>query len=207
MGGGGGKGGSGAADAARAEEMRRQAAIREGTEKVNSLFDGQFNDDFYGQRRQAYLGYATPQLEDQYADAVKQLTFALDRTGTADSSIRAAKMGDLQKLYDTNKRAVSDTALNYENDARNNVEQARSSLISQLNATADVGGTVNAANSRAAALSAQQGYSPLGQMFSAFTNALGTQAANERTAALTGGQSYYNTGLFGPKKNAVQVTQ
>jgi hypothetical protein len=202
----GGGGGSGAADAARAEEQARQARIREGTQKVNELFDGQFNDNFYGQRRQGYLDYATPQLEDQYQQALKELTFALDRAGTSDSSIRAARMGELQKLYDTNTRAVSDTGLNYENDARNNVEQARSNLISQLNATADVSGTVNSANSRAAALSAQQGYSPLGQMFSAFTNALGVQAANERTAALTGGKSFYNTGLFTPSQNAVQVT-
>ncbi|MBI2240290.1 MAG: hypothetical protein HYU59_05740 [Magnetospirillum gryphiswaldense] len=207
MGGGGGKGGSGAADAARAEEQARQARIREGTQKVNELFDGQFTDDFYGQRRQGYLDYATPQLEDQYQQALKELTYSLDRAGTSDSSIRAARMGELQKLYDTNTRYVSDTGLNHENDARNNVEQARSNLISQLNATADVSGAVNSANSRAAALSAQQGYSPLGQLFSAFTNTLGTQAAYERSAAIGGAKPYINTGLFAPSQNAVTVTQ
>lgn len=202
---GGGGGGNAAADAARAEEQARQARIREGTHQVNTLFDQQFTDRFYDRRRQGYLDYATPQVQDQYQQALKELTFALDRAGTSDSSIRATRMGELQKLYDTNIRAVADTALNYENTARNNVEQTRSSLISQLNATADLAGAVNAANNRAAALSAQQGYSPLGQMFGAFTNALGVQAANERTAALTGGKSFYNTGLFTPSQNAVQV--
>lgn len=98
------------------------------------------------------------------------------------------------------------TGINYENDARNNVEQARSGLISQLNATADVASTVNAASSRAAALSAPQGYSPLGQMFGAFTNVLDTQRRYETTAALTGTEPYYNTGLFTPRKDAIRNT-
>lgn len=204
--GGGGKGGGGAADAARAEEAARQANIRAGTDKINNIFDNQFTDDFYSQRQQAYLNYATPQLTDQYDKARQALTYALDRAGTADSSIRATREADLQKLYDTNTRSLADTALNYANDARNNVESARSSLISQLNATADQTGAINSATSRAAALSAPQGYSPLGQMFSAFTSALGQQAANEQTAAITGQPSYYNTGLFSSNKSAVKTT-
>lgn len=204
--GGGGKGGSGAADAARAEEAARQASIREGTNKINTLFDSQFTDDFYNRRQQAYLDYATPQLQDQFDKARQALTYALDRAGTADSSIRASREAELQKLYDTNTRSLADTALNYGNEARNNVESARSSLISQLNASADQNGAINSATARAAALSAPQGYSPLGQMFSAFTSALGQQAANEQIASLTGTPSYYNTGLFSAKKNAVTTT-
>lgn len=204
--GGGGKGGSGAADAARAEEAARQARIREGTAGINSTFDSQFNDDFYGKRRQAYLDYANPQLSQQYDDARKALTYALDRSGTSDSSIRAAREAELQRTYDNNVRSLSDTALNYENDARNNVESARASLIQQLNASADQSAAVQGATNRAAALSAPVGYSPLGQMFSSFTNALGQQAQNEQTAGLTGTSSYYNTGLFGPSKKSVSVT-
>lgn len=204
--GGGGKGGGGAADAARAEEARRQAAIRDGTAQIDNIFGQQFNDGFYQGRRQSYLNYAKPQLEQQYGDALKELTFALDRAGTTNSSIRAEKMGDLQRLYDTNTRSVSDTALNFENEARNNVERARGDLISQLNASADVSSAVTGANNRAAALSAPPGYSPLGQLFAAFTGGLGAQAQAERTAALTGAKPRYNTGLFAPSSSAVVVS-
>lgn len=203
MGKGGKGGGSSAADAARAEEAARQARVRDGTNQINSIFDGQFNDEFYNGRQQSYLDYATPQFEQQHADAQKQLAYWLDRQGITDSSIRAGKEADLRKLYDTNKRYVADTALNYSNDARNNVEQSRSNLISQLNATSDVSGAVTSANNRAAALTAQTGYSPLGQLFATFTNALSNQAQQEQTAALTGSPSYYNTGLFGPRKDSV----
>lgn len=202
----GGKGGSGAADAARAEEAARQERIRAGTQGINSTFDSQFNDDFYEERRQSYLDYATPQLQQQYDDARKELTYALDRAGTTDSSIRAEREAELQRAYDTNTRALSDTALNYENDARNDVESARASLIQQLNASADQDAAIQNATSRASALSAPVGYSPIGPMFSSFTSALGQQAQNEQTAGLTGTSSYYNTGLFGPNKKSVSVT-
>lgn len=199
------KGGDGGAGQARADEQARQEKIRSGTEQINSLFDGQFNDDFYGARKQSYLDYAMPQLKDQYDDATKQLIFSLDRAGLTDSSMRAEKLSELQKLYDTNTRAVADTGLNYENNARNNVESARSGLISQLNSTADVAGAINSANSRAAALSASDSYSPLGQLFATFTSALGSKMAADRTAALTGG-STGSTNLFGTNNSAVKTS-
>src|SRR6478736_3044441 len=54
---------------------------------------GGFGDDFFNDRREAYMNYATPQLEDQYGDAQKQLTFALARGGLLDSSVRGEKAG------------------------------------------------------------------------------------------------------------------
>lgn len=205
--GGGGKGGGGsdAAAQARAEEAARQQNIRNGTASINNTFS-QFNDDFYNNRAQSYLDYANPQLQDQYNNAQKDLTFWLDRNGLTNSSVRAQKEAELQKLYDTNQRSVSDQALSYENDAKNNVESARSNLISTLSATGDAAGAANSALSRASALSAPQAYSPLGQLFSTFTGALGQQAQAEQNAGLFGTQSNFNTGLFGPNKNAAQVT-
>lgn len=196
---GGGKGGGGAADAARADEQARQGRVREGTKRIDEIFAGQFNDPFYQQRRQNYLDYATPQLNDQYQDAEKKLVFDLARNGTLQSSIRGARMSELQKLYDTNKQQIGDQALSYENQARNSIEGARSNLVTTLNSTGDAEGAASSALSRAQVLSAPDTYSPLTDLFGKFTGALGTQAAQERAAALSGG-SYkpaYNTGLFG----------
>lgn len=286
--GGGGKGGDGGAAAARTDEQARQQRIREGTERINSIFNGTFrggtlatafdpnasyynadgsaytvptrlvtetvpadyspvsssskpgtsfgrrepdyaavqqaiargqlysslnpvrrgfDDDFYAGRRQAYLDYATPQLDEQHQKALRELTFSLDRSGLGNSSVRGQKLGELQTAYDTGRRAVSDTALNYENSARNSVESARSNLIGMLNATSDTQGAVNSALNQATILSAPEGYSPLGQMFGTFLSALGQQATNERTAALLGTKPYYNTGLFTPSSSSVKVTR
>lgn len=199
------KDGGNEAAQARADEAARQTKIREGTANVNSIFDSNFNDDFFNKRRDAYLSYATPQLEDQYGDANKQLTFSLARSGLLDSSVRGEKLGDLQKLYDTQKQAVADKALGYETGARNSVEDARGNLISTLNATGDAEGAAKGALARSAALSQPDAYSPLGQLFTDFTNGLGIQAAQERAAAASGGayKPAYNTGLF---SNAGRVT-
>jgi hypothetical protein len=204
--GGIGKSGDGGAAQARADEMARQARIREGTDKVNTMFDSQFTPEFYAGRRQAYLDYATPQLEDQYDKTLKNLTYALDRAGTTDSSIRAQKLADLQKLYDTNKRQVADTSLSQENSAKSNMEASRNSLINQLVATANVENAVNQATNQAKMLTAPEPYQPLAQLFSQFATTVGTQADAERNAYYAGQKPYYDTGLFKPRSSSVSIT-
>jgi hypothetical protein len=199
------KSGGNEAAQARADEQARQQRIREGTEKVNTTLDSQFNDGFFGKRQQNYLDYSTPQLEDQHDKASKELTFSLARSGNLDSSVRGDKLGELQKLFDTNKQQIADKALEYKTQAQTSVEDARANLISTLNATGDAEGAASSALARSSALSAPDTYSPLGQLFTDFTAGLGTQAAQERAAAASGG-SYkptYNTGLFG---NSGRVT-
>lgn len=204
---GGSNAGARAAEEARAAEQARQGAIRAGTQRVNNIFDGQFNDQFFDGRRQAFIDYARPQVEDQFGDAQEQLTFALARGGNLNSSTRADKSADLQKRFDIANQEIADKGLSHANEARNSVEGARSDLISMLNATGDAEGAANSAISRASTLSQPTGFSPVSQLFGDFTAGLGQQAALERAAAFSGGQVQprYNTGLFGPNRNAVSV--
>lgn len=201
-----GKNGGNEAEAARNDEIARQARVRQGTTAINNTFDSQFNDSAFANRRKAFLDYASPQLEDQYGKAQKQLTFALARNGTLDSSVRGQKTGELQKQYDLNKQQVADQAIASETDTRNAVEDARSNLIMSLNASGDATGAANASLARASALSKPAAYSPLADLFGNFTQTLGTQAALERANYYSGGQTgaRYSTGLFTPK-NAVSV--
>ena len=196
--------GGGEAAKARADEQARQQRIRKGTERVNSIF-GQFDDGFFDKQRDAYVNYATPQLDDQRADANKELIFAMDRGGQLDGSARATLAGELQKKYDLQRQKIQDDGLNFGTQARNNVEDARSGLISTLNATGDAQGAANSALTRAAALSQPAAYSPLANMFADFTGALGTQAAAERAYAYGGPSPTYTTGWFGPKAGSVAV--
>lgn len=202
----GGKSGGGEAAQARADEEARQARIRAGTTNINSTFDSQFTDDYYKQRRNAYTNYATPQLEDQYADAQKQLTYALARGGLLDSSIRGSKLGELQQQYALQNQDIADKALASETDARNAVEDSRANLISTLNATGDAEQAASTAISRASALSQPAAYSPLASLFADFTDALGTQAALSKANSYAGsgtGATNYTTGLFS-NRNSVR---
>jgi len=203
----GGKSGGNEARLAREEEQKRQEKIRQGTSRVNEIFDGQFDDNFFAGRRKAFLDYASPQLNDQYGDASKELTFSLARNGTLDSSVRGQKAGQLQKLFDLNKQQIADQALANEGGSRNAIEDARSNLIATLNATGDAQGAANSALARSSALSQPAAYSPLSNLFADFTSGLGTQAALERANYYSGGQTgvRYQTGLFAPKTGSVQV--
>ena len=206
-----GKSSSREADMARADEQARQAQIRDGTQRVGAIFDDQFDDNFFEQRKKAFLDFATPQLEDQYGDAQKQLTYALARGGNLNSSVRGEKSAELQKQFDLNKQQIADKALTTSTDSRNAVEDARSNLIATLSATGDAQGAANSAITRASVLSQPGSFSPLSGLFNDFTSTLGQQAALERADSLfgrgTGGAPIgrYNTGLFGPTKTAVQV--
>lgn len=168
---------------------------------------GGFTDAFYDKQAKAYSDFATPQLEDQLADARKQLTFSLTRSGLLDSSTRADKEAELEKLAGTARQGIADTARSTANSTRTAVEGARADLINQLTSTGDVEGTVNSALSRATALSQPTQFSPLGSMFANFTSALGTQAAAERAQYYSNGavKAPFNTGLFAPS-SSVKVT-
>lgn len=164
----GGGGGDGGAKEARRREEERQARIRSGTDLINQQF-GRYDDGFYDQRREAYMDYAQPQLQRQFSDVYTQLISALSRGGILQSSVGARKIGDLQRQYDLQKQGVVDTGLDYANQARRSVEDTRSSLIMDLQASADPAAAQQAALQRAQTLSAMPRFSPLGDLFSNVT--------------------------------------
>ncbi|MGO3933454.1 hypothetical protein [Rhodopseudomonas pseudopalustris] len=242
---GGGDNSAQIAAQARQDEQARQAKIRDGTARINSMFDGTpyapiaapapqmsigdakafvatggaaggptpaapaapfdnggfggFTDDFYNGRRDAYLKYALPQLDQQAGEARKQLTFSLARSNLLDSSTRAEKEAEFQRTFDAARQGVHDNANAAANETRSNVESARADLIKMLTASGDTEGAVNSALSRAQSLSQPTPFSPLSSVFANFTSALGAQAAAERAQAYSGGvvKAPFNTGLFG----------
>lgn len=205
MGGGGKNAASKAAKTARADEVARQERIRSGTTSINDTF-GQFDDNFYNGLRQSFVDFARPQLDEQYGKARDQLTFALARSGTLDSSMRGERAAELQKANDLNLQDITGQARQYENDTRTNVEKARADLIAMLQATGDDQGAANAALSRAQILTSPPSYSPLGQLFQDGTSMLSQQAALEKSYALgLGAKPRFNTGLFGAGNNSVRV--
>ncbi|MFG1193378.1 hypothetical protein [Xanthobacter flavus] len=198
------KKGGNEAEMARMEELARQRKIRQGTTSINSTFDGQFTPQFYDDRLKAFLNYATPQLDSQHADAQKELTFSLARSGLLNSSSRGDLASELAKKYAIQKQSVADQALSYKNTAKTNVEDARANLISTLNATGDATQATNDAITRASVLSQPQAYSPLTDLFADFTSAIGKQAAAERAFTMGGGpRPTYGTILTAPPISAV----
>lgn len=197
--------------AANMGRARAEAAWRKAIK--NGLFTGVeqkqgMGPEFFDGIQQGFVDFARPQVDEQVGKAREQLTYALARNGTLDSTIRTEQNADLQREYDRELQNVTDQARKFRADTQNSVEQARADLIANLNATGDATGATNAALSRAQILSTPPSYSPIGDLFTSFTGGLAQQAALERAEALTGGRirPRYNTGLFGVGGGAVKTT-
>lgn len=193
-----GGGGSSAPSGPTAAELeaQRQARINQGMGQVNNTF-GQFNDDYYGGIRNAYMDYVQPDFNKQYEDAQRQLALALARQGVSSSSIAADRQSNLQDMYNKNQLQLQQQADGYVNDRRSAVEQARGAVVSQLNASGNAGQAGQQAIAQASSLQALPEFSPLGSLFGAATDGLRYQMAAEQN-----GVARRDTGLFGGAPSA-----
>lgn len=175
-----------------AETARRAAAVKEGMAGIDANFAA-FDDGFYRRRQKDYEAWATPQADDQYKKALEQLTFALSRNGTINSSIGADEIGKLDLQRKGARRGIVDAARAAADSARSDVAAARGELVNQLNTTYDPTATLTSAQSRMQLLNSQPAYASLGDLFT-LPAALGANAiTNER---LNGGYSGSGAKLF-----------
>ena len=184
-----------------------ETALASGLYTSRNQTTGQFGEDFFDQRQQSYLDYATPQINNQYSDAQKELTYALARSGKLASSSRADLASELQRQFDLQTQKAADDALNYRTQAQTSVEDARANLITTLNATGDADQAASSALARAQALSQPAAYSPLTDLFSSYVDALGSYTAAERARAYGWGGNATNSSptYYGSNSGSVSV--
>lgn len=176
----------------RADEVAREGRVRSGMGSIDQIFSA-FNDDFYDRRAGAYRDYAMPEVEHQAQDARRKLIFALSRAGNLDSSSAISRDQELQRTEDRAKIDVANEGMNVANRTRADVEQTRSGVVSQLNATGDSSAASSAALREMQRLQMPQGFSPLGQLFGNFLQGVSAIGSNP-------GNGY--RGLFGAREPA-----
>ena len=149
-----------------------------------------FDDAFYNQRRQAYIDNYTPQLQDQFQKARDQMTFALARSGQTRSSVAADQVARLGEANAVQSATIANQAEGDVSKFRNSVEDQRANLVSQLQSSADPGGTANIALARTQSMAGEPvSYSPLGDVFSGLASGIGH--------FVQGAQSQYYMNKFG----------
>jgi hypothetical protein len=185
------------AEIARQQEAERQDRINAGRAKIDETF-GQFNEPFFDERQKSYTGYFMPQLDDQYHDTRRKAVLSLARTGNLNSGSGARQLGDLQEQYELNRGAIADKSLDFGNQARTSVENARQDLYTTNRASADPSGAAASALSRAGTLTTAPAFSPLGNVFADFINNISRGVKFERE-----GLRGLNTGLFPADKRSV----
>ncbi len=196
FGGGGGKEADRYAQEQRAAEQARQARIKTGVAELDRQFAG-FDDAFYNKQRDAYMRFAMPQVNQQYDDAFRGLTYALSRQGIKQSSEGARRFGNLSGDFDVARQGVVNQADQAVKGARRDIEGARSNLVADLYATGDPQAAASSAARQAIYLAQPLPVSPIGQLFTTALQGLGQyqQGYNDQQAYNQAQSSYgYNSG-------------
>ena len=195
-----GKGGGKSSDGGAAKrEAERQARITAGTNAVNNIF-GIGNDDAAQQRQAMYdttkedvRSYYTKQLEEDKANARRQLNFQKARQGTFGSSQANDIDTEFQKAYDTGLLDVANRADTAATNFKTSDEQSRLNLISKVvagldqgtaaqNAAATLQTNANAAKEAYASSRMANVFSDLLESYNQGQYIAGTQAAKQQQA-------------------------
>lgn len=167
---------------AKQAEKKRQRLITEGTQSIDHAFAG-FNPEFFGARESAYQNYAAPQLDDQYAEAKRQLAYALERKGLSASTAAADQQRKLGEQYAKYRTDIVNNGKSFAQKSQGDIENARSTLLSQLTATEDPAAVSAQALRLAQEKSAPPTFDPLG----AFVFNISQGLANQNAAQGYGG--------------------
>lgn len=183
----------------REAEAKRQATIQQGTQKVNDTFS-QFDDKYFDTRQKDYTDFYSPQLDQQYKKASDSLINSLG--GNINGSEGAKSIGELTKQYEMQKAKLAQDAINYGQDARLNLNNQRSQLISQLEGGGSIENAGALAQNYAASIARPSSFSPLANLFasSAAQTANAVNAGSNGYAPVDFG-IFNSTGVKNAQKN------
>lgn len=174
-------------------EHSRQNDIGLGKIGIDKAFT-KFGDQYYNGYKSDYSGYYDPQLDRQYKEAVGKTTAALADRGVLDSSVGANNFGDLARQNAEAKTNIANEGLDAANKLRGTVENAKSSLYSLNEASADPQAINAQAIGQATSLVAPPQYSPLGQVFASALNSVSAYQQAKQNAPTAQYKTPYATG-------------
>ncbi|GKT32077.1 hypothetical protein ADUPG1_006328, partial [Aduncisulcus paluster] len=150
-----------------------------------------FDQSYFDNVKSDYMDYYQPQLDKQFGTATDNLTFALARAGTLNSSIAGQKQADLTTRYTDNLASLLSQASGAADDARNKLNSEKSSMISLLNSTGNADMVGNEALARTQMLQNQRPtYNPIGDVFGGAAMGVGQYLQNQQNRSIAGGAYY-----------------
>jgi hypothetical protein len=173
------------AEIARQQAEEREAKITQGKQSIDSAF-GVFDPQYYQKYQDAYTANYNPQVDKQFTDARQAMKYNLARSHTLDSTPGQKSFGDLVTGYNDARRDIASKAVDATNQLKTNVEDQKSDLYAQNNASADPSLSSIQALSRAGSLASPASYSPLGDLFSGLVNTTGAYYAGKNQALPAG---------------------
>jgi hypothetical protein len=200
----GGGGGGASRDAERlaqkqANDIRSDADIkaeklRTGMANIDNAFAG-FDDNYFAKLAKDYTDYAMPQLQSQYDDTKKNITFALARKGNLASTTAGDQYGMLDRQNAFNKTDIEGKGADYAAQQRAAIQANKQDIVGQLNTTYDADAANNLALSMSKSLQVPKtNFNPLGQMFTNISAvaAQAKQASDSNPGGYNPGARTYN---------------
>ena len=198
-------GGSDAAGQAAALQAQQQAGVTQGLADINQAFAG-FTPEFYQQRAQDYTNAALPAFQQQYKQNLGSLIYGLGNQGLIGSSAAKNKANNFNNYANQQQLNIANQGLAAAQNLESNVNQNKSQLISQLEASYNPTATAQQALASASQFSAPSPAPAIGNLFSDWINIYGTgQANNIANQALA--NSYLKSGggdSLGSSQNIVK---
>jgi len=129
---------------------------------------------FLDQRRQAMEDYYTPQLDEQKADAEKELTFALARAGLLNSTVADEKQADLSQRFGLESGSILSKIASDIAGQKTRMNQQRASIEAALRASGDQSAAANQALQAAVTFREDAPeMNPLGHLFYGLSEGIG----------------------------------
>jgi len=150
----------------REQEAERQANITQGRTNIDNAF-GRFDDNYYQNFADNYLGYYFPQIDEQYGNAEGKSRASLVNRGMDESTVAGGVFSNLLRERSRARTDVANNAANATQGLRGNVERTKTDLYNLNESAADPAAANTRASAEATALVAPPTVSPLGQIFSA----------------------------------------
>jgi hypothetical protein len=153
-----------------------------------------FGPEFFDKAYKAQLDYALPQVDKQYQDAQKQLTYALARQGLSASSQAGNLQGQLQGQRDLAIQGEQGKASDVRTRQQQAVEDERATLTQLLQQTGDAESTANMARSRSDFLRNAPALEAVGPLFQNVTGTLADLIVSPALRAQGGNGANYGYG-------------
>ena len=147
------------------------------------------------------MDYYLPQIEDQFGEANKQLTYKFARQGALNSTAAGDEKAKLQEQYDLQRAGVTNNASDAERAARDDVSSTKSRLYNYADSAADPASVNSQLSTETARVrSAVPQLTPIGKVFTDYLSpvisTIGTGLASEAA-----GYPGMRTGIFNNTRN------
>lgn len=150
---------------AEADAAAKRASLEKGMSDISGIF-AKYDDPYYANISQNYRNYANPQIDKAYQESQGNVMSNLANRGKLGSSTAAYQAGELDSSRKSMLSQSEMKALDYANQQRQAVNQARSQTVGQLYSSESPQAALQSANAFVPALNSGPSFSAIGDILS-----------------------------------------